>query len=416
MPILVVGLSHNSVPIDLLERVRIHSDRLSDELEKLADLPNVDEAALLSTCNRMEVYAAAEKFHLGYEPIKGYLSGLAEEESSDFCYSYYEIEAVNHLFSVVSGLQSAVLGEREIQGQVRSAWRAAVKMGTSSKQLDELFSHALSVGRQVRFKTKLGSGISSVPHVAAAMAASALGGLERQQIVVLGSGEMGSALVEMLPPPPTSEVVIASRNWGRARSLASSSGYRAVPLEDLSSELVKADLVFTSTGARSPVLLRADLSKVMEDRAGRPLLIVDICVPRGVEPSASELDGITLWNMDDVREFSEDITPAGTEMLGRANEILSAELDKYRERAASRLLTPLIDEFRRHICDISQGEFERFGTKLSSLNAQQRATVEALVHGIVNKVLHEPTVRLRGAASDDGGEYLGEALRELFDL
>ena len=425
MSILVVGLSHRSAPIDLLERVRIPPEGVDRALADLSQLPGVEEAVLLSTCNRVEVYAWSEKFHLGYEPIKNFLmspSSVGEADITDFFYSFYDEDAVHHLFAVTAGLRSAVFGEKEIQGQVKCSWQSASAAGAAGEYLNPIFSYALGAGRRLRAdalisgEDSLAPQVSSVPQAAAGMASDELGGLERRRIVVLGSGEMGCGLLKLLPAPPDASLVLACRRPESAQNLASFSRLRVVDLDELPTELIKADVLFTTTGAADPVLGANALAKVMEDRCGRRLLIVDLAVPRDVEPAASELDGLTLWNMDDIGLFAKQGAGGRPESLSKAETFLATELDKYRERTAARSVTPLIDEFRRRICDISQSEFERFGSRLESLDVGQRETVEALVHGIVNKVLHEPTVRLRGAACERSGEKLASALKELFAL
>lgn len=421
MPPLVVGLSHQSAPIDLLEKVRTPPERVASALADLAQLPGVEETVLLSTCNRLEIYAVSEKFHLGYEPIKNYLMSTsppdAARDITDFSYSFYANDAVRHLFAVTAGLRSAVLGEKEIQGQVKGAWQTAEAAGVSGENLSPIFSYALGVGRRLRVDAHLGGDHPSVPHVAARMAAVELGGLGRRRIVVLGSGEMGRGLLKLLPAPPDAALVLACRRPERAQELASFGGLRVVEIDELSTELIKADVLFTTTGAATPILDAEALVKVMEDRAGRSLLIVDLAVPRDVDPAAAELDGLTLWDMDDIGLFAGRSAADHSESLSAAESLLDAEVVKYQERAAARSLTPLIDEFRRRICDISQNEFERFASRLETLDSEQRETVESLVHGIVNKVLHEPTVRLRGAACEEHGEEkLASALRELFAL
>ncbi len=418
MPVLVVGISHRSASLGILESVSVSESHLNETLERLGRLAGVDEVVLLATCNRLEVYASAEKFHLGYEPIREFLAERADLPLADLAESLYSLfaeDAVRHLFAVVSGLNSAVLGEHEIQGQVKSAWQTAAALGSTGKALNGLFSHALCVGRRIRSETELGKDLASVPHAAVSMAAEELSGLAQKRIVVLGSGQIGETLLRLLPSPPTADVVLASRNWDRARELASAAGVRPLHLEELLDEMVKADVLFTSTGSTSPVIEHPDLLEVMSDRDARPLLVVDVAMPRDVEPSSRQVEGLTLWDMDDIRRFADCADDCTGELL-RAESILEAEVQKYREREAVQPLTPLIDKFRRRICDISQSEFERFGPRLESLDDAQREAVEALVHGIVNKVLHEPTARLREAAPNNGGERLADALRELFDV
>lgn len=419
MSVLVIGLNHRSAPLELLERISAPHSDLPAALGRLADLPNVDEAIVLSTCNRLEVYAWAEKFHAAYEHILDHLAtgaSVAAAEAAGSTYSLYGTDAIRHLYSVVSGLDSVVLGEAEIQGQVRRAWQTAEAAGIAGGSLNALFRQALGVGRRVRAETHLGRVLTSVSEAAVAMASSRLGGFAGRRIAVLGAGEMGGGMAKAIAPVRGAELVLASRSWQRAQHLALTLGARAVHLDELAAELTDADVLFTSTAATSLVLDFDELDKVMADRGGRGLLVVDIAVPRDVDPAAAAISGLTLCDMSDVRAFAAVNSGHSEAETRRAWGIVNAEAERHGDRLSGRDMAPLISEFRRRICDISQAEFDRFDARLSSLDADQRRTVEALVHGIVNKVLHEPTVRLKEAAPDGGSEHLAGALRELFDI
>ncbi len=419
MSVLAIGLNHRSAPLELLERLSAQHAHLPKTLARLGDLPHVDEAVVLSTCNRLEVYAWAEEFHSAYENIFDHLAGQASMASSELAgsvYSLYGIDAVRHLYAVVSGLDSVVLGEAEIQGQVRRAWQTAEAAGTASGNLNTLFRQALGVGRRVRAETRLGRELTSVSEAAVALASNRLGGFTRRRIAVLGAGEMGGGMAKAIAPVRGAQLVLASRSWQRAQDLALTLGARAVHLDELAAELVDADVLFTSTAATSLVMDFDELDKVMAERGGRELLVVDIAVPRDVDPSAAAIDGLTLCDMSDVRAFAVANAGHSEAETRKAWGIVSVETERHGMGAAGREVAPLIGEFRRRICDISQAEFERFDSRLASLDPEQRRTVEALVHGIVNKVLHEPTVRLKEAAPDGGSDQLAGALRELFSI
>ncbi len=419
MSVLAIGLNHRSAPLELLERLSAQHAHLPKTLARLGDLPHVDEAVVLSTCNRLEVYAWAEEFHSAYENIFDHLAGQASMASSELAgsvYSLYGIDAVRHLYAVVSGLDSVVLGEAEIQGQVRRAWQTAEAAGTASGNLNTLFRQALGVGRRVRAETRLGRELTSVSEAAVALASNRLGGFTRRRIAVLGAGEMGGGMAKAIAPVRGAQLVLASRSWQRAQDLAITLGARAVHLDELAAELVDADVLFTSTAATSLVMDFDELDKVMAERGGRELLVVDIAVPRDVDPSAAAIDGLTLCDMSDVRAFAVANAGHSEAETRKAWGIVSVETERHGMGAAGREVAPLIGEFRRRICDISQAEFERFDSRLASLDPEQRRTVEALVHGIVNKVLHEPTVRLKEAAPDGGSDQLAGALRELFSI
>ena len=419
MSVLAIGLNHRTAPLELLERLGTPHGNLPKTLARLGGLPNVDETVVLSTCNRLEVYAWAEKFHSAYEHIYDHLAeraSVAATDMSDSVYSLYGIDAVRHLYAVVSGLDSVVLGEAEIQGQVKRAWQTAEAAGTAGGNLNPLFRQALGVGRRVRAETQLGRVLTSVSEAAVALASERLGSFAGRRIAVLGAGEMGGGMAKAIAPVRGAELVLASRSWQRAQELALTLGARAVHLDELAAELVQADVLFTSTAATSLVMDFDELDKVMAERGGRELLVVDIAVPRDVDPSAGALGGLTLCDMSDVRSFAAANGGHTEAETRKAWGIVYAEAERRGDQVAGRDMAPLISEFRRRICDISQAEFERFDARLASLAPEQRRTVEALVHGIVNKVLHEPTVRLKEAAPDGGSEQLAGALRELFGI
>ena len=306
MSVVVIGLNHRSVPLDLLERMTIDDSRLPKALHDVASREHVSEAVVLSTCNRTEIYVVAEKFHGAYADLRNFLSEMAylpPEDFSDHLYVQYDDDAVGHLFAVTSGLDSAVVGEAEILGQVRRAWERAQEEGTAGSSLNLLFRHALEVGKRARTETGISRNIASVSTAAVAMAAERLGTLAGKRILVLGAGEMGEGMVRALASAGVDDVRIANRTWDRAVELAEHLGGRAVRLAELNDSLAEVDLLLTSTGASSIMLEHGDLARVMEARHGRPVLIVDVAVPRDVDPQAADLPGVTLLDMDDLRSL-----------------------------------------------------------------------------------------------------------------
>lgn len=419
MSLVVIGLNHRTAPLELLERLSIPRARVEKALADLSGRDSVHEAVVLSTCNRTEVYVEADRFHGSFSQVRDFLAEtghLAPEEFSDRLYTYYDVDAVTHLFQVVSGLDSGVLGEHEIQGQVKRAWEDAVENEACGPSLNLAFRHALEVGKRVRTETQIASNIASVSSAAVAMATERVGGFDDKTILVVGAGEMGGGMAASIAAIDAAEVLVASRRWSRADEVARTVGGRAVHLDEMSDVLSNVDVMFTSTGASSIILEHGQISEIMDRRERQPLLIVDTAVPRDVDPAADEIDGVTILDMDDLRAFADQGVRARQQEVGRANEIIGTELSRFLGDRSARDLGPLITSFRRRICDISQAEFERFDTKLASLDHEQRETVEALVRGIVNKVLHEPTVRLKGAAEGPRAARLGDALGELFDL
>ena len=419
MSVVVVGLNHRTVPLDLLERMTVPASRLPKALADLTSREHINEAVVLSTCNRIEVYVFAEKFHGAYQDIRNFfaeVSHVAPEEFSDHLTSLYDGDAARHLFSVASGLDSAVLGEHEILGQVRKSWETASTEGAVGPVLNTLFRHSLEVGKRVRTETAISRNITSVSQAAVAMATERLGGLEGRQVLIVGAGEMGEGLARALHGGGVAGIRVANRTWDRAVEVAGRLGGEPVRLDDLPHHLAEVDVLLTSTGASAAILEHGDLASVVGERHGRELLVVDIAVPRDVDPTAGEIEGVTLLDMDDLREFADvGIRERQREVIA-VHAILDVELDRYVDESTARSVAPLVASLRARGDLVRSGELQRLAARLGDLDDRQSDAVEALAAGIVGKLLHEPTVRLKDAAGTARGERLAEALRDLFDL
>ncbi len=390
-------------------------------LGSLLDRDNISEAVVLSTCMRTEVYALVERFHGGVTDIHDFLAetgGIAPAAFEDSVYCHYEDVAVSHLFAVASGLDSAVLGESEILAQVRRAWERAMEENAAGPVLSALFRHAVEVGKRARSETGIARGITSVSQAAVALVEKRLSpSAGRRPILVVGAGEMGEGMAAALAGSSwAGEVLVANRTWSRAVDLAAEVGGRPVELGSLASALGEVDVVLTSAGSPSVIIEAADLQPVVRRRAGRPLLIVDVAVPRNVERAVADIDGVTLLDLDDIRAFAEAGVAGRRREVERVRLITAEELERYMGMAVARQAAPLVVALRERAEGVRRGEMERFRARLESMEADQRQAVEALVKGIIGKLLHEPTVRLKEAAGTPRGERLGEALRDLFDL
>ena len=419
MSVVVVGLNHRTVPLDLLERMTVPASRLPKALADLTSREHITEAVVLSTCNRIEVYVFAEKFHGAYQDIRNFfaeVSHVAPEEFSDHLTSLYDGDAARHLFSVASGLDSAVLGEHEILGQVRKSWETASTEGAVGPVLNPLFRHALEVGKRVRTETAISRNITSVSQAAVAMATERLGGLEGRQVLIVGAGEMGEGLARALHGGGVAGIRVANRTWDRAVEVAGRLGGEPVRLDDLPRHLAEVDMLLTSTGASAAILEHGDLASVVRQRNGRELLVVDIAVPRDVDPAAGEIEGLTLLDMDDLREFADVGIRKRQREVTAVQAIVDSELDRYVDESTARSVAPLVASLRARGDLVRSGELQRLSGRLGDLDDRQRDAVEALAAGIVGKLLHEPTVRMKDAAGTARGERLAEALRDLFDL
>ncbi len=420
MSVVVIGVNNRTMPLDLFERLALPSEQLPKALADLMGRRHLSEAVVLSTCNRTEVYVYAERFHGAYQDVRDFLAESAQlppEAFADHVYVSYDHDAVRHLFAVTAGLDSAVVGESEIQRQVKLAWEAARIEGTAGAALNEVFRRALEVGKRVRTDTGISRHITSVAHAAVVMAGEHLDGLAGRRVLVLGAGEMGRGMATMLRDAGLDRVMFVNRSLDRAHALAAVfHNGAAVGLDGLAGALDEADVLLTSTGAQSLMVDRAELAQTMGRRQGRPLLIVDIAVPRDVDPTVGRLPGITLLDMDDVRAFAEAGRRERETELVAAHGVIGEELAQFIDDQSARQLAPLVASFRASAEAIRRAELERFAAKLESLDPDERRAVEALTQGILGKLLHQPSVQLSEAAGTPRGDRLADALRDLFSL
>jgi glutamyl-tRNA reductase len=419
MPVVVIGVNHRTAPLGVLEAMTVGDAALGKTLHALLTKEHVSEAVVLSTCNRTEVYAVAEKFHGGYADVRAVLAELAfldPEDFADHLYVHHDTAAVAHLFDVVSGLDSAVLGEHEIQGQVKTSWEKAQREGAAGTTLNLLFRHALEAGKRARSETGIGQGTASVSYAAVALAAQQLGSLDGRRAIVLGAGEMGSSMAESLASAGVAELVVANRTHGKAKDLADTVGGRAIRFADLADELVDADVVLTSTGASSVLLTRADVEAAMTARGGQPIVLVDIAVPRDIDPSVADIPGVTVLDMDDLGAFADRGLAERRREIDAVRAILDEELERFQSATSAREIAPVIVALREGAEALRAAELERARSRLGELDEAQVAAVEKLTQGLVAKLLHQPTVALRDAAGTAKGDRLVQALRDLYDI
>ena len=339
MSIVAIGCNHRSTPLSILERMTIAPDDIPKALADLGSADHLSEVVVLSTCNRVEIYAYAEKFHGGYQDIREFFgrhAGLAPEDVNDHLYALHDTEAIRHLFSVTAGLDSAVIGEHEILGQVRTAWDRSAEHGMVGSTLGPLFRHAVETGKRARTDTAIGRGIASVSQAAVALATEQLGGLDGRTVLVLGAGEMAEGTVKSLAAAGTSDIFVANRTWDNAVALAEACGGTAVSLDAVGDALVAVDMLVTTTGAQQLILESGEIAGFLSRRNGRELVIVDVAVPRDVDPRAGELPGVTLLDMDDIGVFVEQQMASRTRVVGNVETIVGEEVDRYRTVTSGR--------------------------------------------------------------------------------
>lgn len=414
MPILLVGANHKSAPLELRERLAQAVDHVSQTLQHLCRPPSpLQETVLLSTCNRVEVYAVTDQPALTSDFLTGAL--LGSPENARFLYVRTDQVAIEHLCAVAAGLDSLVLGETQILGQVKEAVQTSLDAGAAGTVLTSLFRSAVRAGKRVRTETAIGRQPISISSVAVTLATHCLGSLAERSGLVIGSGEMSKLAIRLFQERG-GRLLIANRTDSHAQELAQHIGGSAIPFQEAIRALSEVDFVISATSAPQIVLSAAQITETMRRRAGRPLLLIDLAVPRDIDPAARAIDGVQLYNIDDLRSVREEHRRERVGELPRARAIIRQETDKFMNWLAARQAVPLINELHARAEQIRQGELARALPRLATLTAHDKQVIEALSRRIVNKLLHEPTVRLKDAASSNGAVHYDEALRELFGL
>src|SRR5688572_28589491 len=332
MSLVVVGLNHRTVPVELLERMAVPPSALPKALHSLTQREHLAEVVLLSTCNRTEVYARYTTFHPAVQDLLDFLtdqSAVPPDEITDHLYTYHNDAAVAHLIGVAAGVDSMIVGEAEILGQVREAWLAAEREGTTGQLMSRVCRQSIEDGKRSRTETAIGRNPASISSAAVTVAGQRLGSLEGRNVLVIGAGDVGEGLAVALAGAGVHEVVVANRTPERAAALARRVDGRAIALDEVAAELERTDVLLASTAADAVLLERSDFETVMEQRGGRALLVVDVAVPRDIDPGVAEVFGVTLLDIDDLKAFAEQSLQQRRQEVGKVREIITAELDRF---------------------------------------------------------------------------------------
>ena len=419
MSIVVFGVNHRTGPLALLERVTIADDAIAKTVHGLMSRPNLREVVVLSTCNRTEVYAVAEKFHGAYGDLRDFfcdLGGFSADELIPHVYSQHDDAAISHLFEVASGLESAVLGESEILGQVRIAWERSQREGGALSTLNLLFRHAIETGKRARTETSIGRHTASVSHAAVDMARESLGAIDGMTVLVVGAGDMGEGVTVALADSGVGQVLVTNRTIAKAQALADRVSGSVTEFYRLAESLCEADVVVTCTGAGSTVIDADMVKNAMLQRTDRPLFIVDIAVPRDVDSDVANIDGVTLLDLDNLRDWAaRGQAQRATEALA-VRDIIVQEIERFNMETTARQAAPLVAQLHERAEAVRAAEIDRQSKKLSSLTPEQQDAVDAVTKGIVAKLLHDMSVRLKDDAGTPRGERNSAAVRDLFDL
>ncbi len=412
MSILVVGLSHQTAPVALLERAVVPVDELSKTLDELHRSDCISEVLLLSTCNRVEVYADVVRFHPAVAEVTTVLArhaGLPVPDLADHLYVHFAEAAVEHMFSVASGLDSMVIGESQILGQLRAAYALGTEIGSVGTVLHDVTQSALRVGKRVHSDTGIDRAGASMVSVALDRAAEVLGPLPGKRALIVGAGSMGALAGASLRRRGVTDITVANRTLDRAQRVAGTLSARALPLDEVPAAITDADLLISSTGSTG-LVIEVD---AVGPRGGRPLAVLDIALPRDVDPAVGGLDDVVYVGIDALRERGAVVSD---EDVRAATAIVAAELGLHLAQQQQLAVAPTVTALRARAEQVVESELARLFGRLPSIDDQTRREVSDAVRRAVEKLMHAPTVRVKELAATPGGDQYATALRELFDL
>ena len=420
MEIVVVGVSHKTAPIEIREKLAFSEHQVKEALAHLKCYPGIDEGLILSTCNRVEVYCVAEDVAAGYQKIRQFLvnhgADLAPDSLAKTFYYYSGSEAIRHLYRVASSLDSMMVGEPQILGQLKEAFDTAIQQKATGVVLNKVFKKAISVAKRIRSQTKIAENAVSISFAAVELAKKIFGQLADNEVLLLGAGEMAELAVRHFISAGVKSVWITTRSYPNAVELAKQFNGRPIPFEDFPRQLSSADIVLCSTGAAHPIVTFDHVSQAIYRRKNRPIFLIDISVPRNIDPRVNQIDNVYLYDIDDLQSVVEaNIQERQTEAL-RAEEIVADEIDVVIRWLKSLDAVPTIMALRERAEEIRKSELERVLPKLERLTPQERELIEGLAQGIVNKLLHSPLIALKNEANSSNGMMYLEAARRLFNL
>jgi glutamyl-tRNA reductase len=412
----LIGVNHKSAPIEVRERLAIPESRIPDALKHLVLHPGVEEGLILSTCNRVEVLAQTKN---GSTDLRGFLREFFQLESTTYeshLYEYHESEAIRHLFRVSSSLDSMVVGEPQILGQVKEAYASARAVGAIHSHLDLLLTRAFAVAKRVRTETSLGSSAVSIASAAVELAKKIFGSLHGKQVFLVGAGKMSELAARHLIANGAESIFVSNRTYERACHLAAKFDGQAILFDQLYETCDRADIVITSTGAPHAIFRREHGELFLSRRKNRPMFFIDIAVPRDVDPEMNKLDGIFVYDIDDLQQAVSSNLSDRRKEADRAEEIVNDEVARFQARLQSLEVVPTIVSLQDHLETIRQAEIDRVRGRLGPLSAAQELAIEALTRGIVKKIMHTPISTLKASARDTEATTVIDLVRRLFNL
>jgi glutamyl-tRNA reductase len=416
--LLALGISHKTAPVALRERLAFTETQGCEFAKQLAEGEEVREAVVISTCNRTEVYVVVGDPVRAEADVLGMLArraGIRPTELAEAIYSPRNCDAARQLYRVTAGLESMIVGEAEIQGQVKRSFEAALRAGATGPLSNRLFAAALTTGKRVRSETGIGSSRVSVPSVAVDLAQDVLGDLSERHVVIIGAGETSELTAQALADQGLGTIFVANRHADRALHLAQRFGGSVVGLDGLPDQLLKADIVVSSTSSPHPIVGSEELELVMRERAGRPLLLIDIAVPRDIDARCGDLEGVTLYDIDDLQAVVARNLDSRAGVVPHAEEIVEEEIRRFARWLGQLEALPTVSALREHADAIVEQVLRENDGRWEGATKRDVARVEAIARAVVSRLLHEPTIRLRSFSAERGHASL-QLVRELFGL
>ena len=412
----LIGLNHKSAPVEVRERLAIPESRLPEACKRLSQHPGIEEGMIISTCNRVELIANVQN---GTADLRGFLKDYFQLDTTELeqhFYEYREQEAVRHIFRVASSLDSMVVGEPQILGQVKEAYATARAVGAVRAQLDQLLTRAFAVAKRVRTETAVGSSSVSIASVAVELAKKIFGNLNGKCVYLVGAGKMSELAARHLLAHGAGSIFVANRTYDRAIRMAHKFNGQAIEFGHLYETCDKADIVITSTGAPHAIFRREHGEQFLSKRRNRPMFFIDIAVPRDVDPEMNKLDGIFVYDIDDLQQAVSSHVADRRKEAERAESIVTNEVERFQARLLTLDVVPTIVSLQDHLETIRQAEIDRVRGRLGPLTPDQEMAVEALTRGIVNKIMHTPISTLKTAARDPQATTVVDLVRRLFNL
>lgn len=419
MLIVVVGLNHRTAPVEVREKLSFSGNSLKGALKRLSSYPVIEGCAILSTCNRTEIYAATLEMDEGLNAIWDFLSrwsGVDISGIKNFTYCHTLYDTIRHLFRVAAGLDSMLLGETQILGQVKTAYQQSVEYGSSNRVLNMLFQQAITIGKRVRTETGIDQNAVSISYAAVELARQHLGSLEKRSVLIIGAGKMSELTAKHLVANGVDGVIVSNRSFDRAEALAAQFEGKAVKFNELYKYMGVADIVISCTAASHCVVRFEEMSRVMEKRQGRKIFMVDIAVPRDIDTGVGDLDGVTLYDIDDLKNVIDHNIAERKQAAVKAEGIIEEELDEFMKWLGTQFAVPTISALKKWGDEVKQKELRRALNRLGELSEHDRKVVCSLANSIVNQILHVPVAQLKNYALTTEGHLYTEILQNLFDL